>query len=206
MSDHSALVRGTPLVRSSGFDPGRTRPSAFWGMAMAITTEAMLFAGLLSSYFFLRAGADEWPLGGIREPELRLVVPFTVILLSSSIPVWYAERAIGRGDLAGLRFGLAAGFVLGAAFVGYTAYELSTAEFGVGTNAYASVFLVTIGLHALHVVVGLAGSIGVQAKAWTGRIDRDRHRTVGLWAMYWHFVDVVWVFVFTTLYLSPRWG
>ena len=121
MSNRALLVRSSPLSRSSGFDPGRSRPTAFWGMAMAIATESMLFAGLLSSYFFLRASADQWPLGDIPEPELRLVVPFTVILLSSSVPVWYAERSIGRGNLRGLRLGLAAAFVLGAMFIAYTA-------------------------------------------------------------------------------------
>ena len=206
MTDVAARLRRERVFRTSGFDPGRTRSSAFWGMVMAIATESMLFAGLLSSYFFLRAGADEWPLGGIPEPELRLVVPFTVVLLSSSVPVWYAERAIEHGNVTGLRVGLAAGWLLGAAFIAYTSYEFATSEFGVGANAYASVFHITIGLHAIHVLIGLAGSLGVQAKAWTGRIDGERHRTVRLWAMYWHFVDVVWVAVFTSLYLSPRWG
>lgn len=205
MTYEPGLVTSTTVRRTSGFDPGRTRSAAFWGMAMAITTEAMLFAGLLSSYFFLRATSDQWPQGGIALPDLRLAIPFTVVLLSSSIPVWYAERSIERGNVAGLRLGLAIAWVLGAAFVAYTAYEFSNSEFDIGENAYASIFDVTIGLHALHVIAGLAGSVGVQAKAWTGRIDGRRHRSVRLWAMYWHFVDAVWIAVFTSLYLSPRW-
>lgn len=194
------------LRRSDGFDPGRTRPAAFWGMVMAIITESMLFAGLLSSYFFLRATSPEWPLGGLPEPKLDWkIILFTIVLLSSSLPVWYGERSIGKGRLGGLRVGLAAGSVMGAAFLAFTVWELAHAEFPVSANAYASVFHITVGLHALHLLVGLAGGFGVQLKAWTGRIDGERHETVRLWAMYWHFVDVVWVFVFASLYLSPHW-
>lgn len=199
------LIEHVRVSRSSGYDPGRTRPLAFWGMVMAIATEAMLFAGLLSSYFFLRATSKTWPLGGLPKPELGVISWFTVILLGSSLPVWWAERGIRRGQLGQLRAGLAAAFVMGAVFLAFTAYEFANAEFPVSENAYASVFHITVGLHALHVLAGLTANLGVQAKAWTGRIDRERHDTVTLWALYWHFVDVVWVFVFTSLYLSPHW-
>ncbi|MGH9135501.1 MAG: cytochrome c oxidase subunit 3 [Acidimicrobiales bacterium] len=200
-----SLVEQVSLSRSSGFDPGRTRPLAFWGMATAITTEAMLFAGLLSSYFYLQATSEEWPLGGLPHPQLGVVSVFSAVLLGSSAPVWWAERAIARDDVAGLRAGLAVAWVMGAAFLTFTVYEWSTAEFSVSANAYASVFHSTVGLHALHLTVGLALGVGVQAKAWTGRLSAARHATVTLFAMYWHFVDAVWVAVFTSLYLSPRW-
>ena len=201
----AATVESRRLRRTDGFDPGRTRPAAFWGMTMTIVTESMLFAGLLSSYFFLRATSPEWPLGDLPIPELTLVVPFSVLLVGSSVPVVWGERAIRAGNLGHLRIGLALTFVMGAAFLAYTAYDFATAEFGVSANAYASVFHITIGLHALHVLVGLAGNVGVQAKAWTGRLDRDHHRTVTLWGLYWHFVDAVWVVVFLSLFISPRW-
>ncbi len=202
----AGMVDSAILERSSGFDPGRTRPAAFWGMVMAIVTESMLFAGLLSSYFYLRATSDEWPLGGLPEPELTKVGVFSVILIASSLPVIWAERSIGHGDLRRLRLGLALGFVMGAVFLAYTAWDFAHAEFGVSDNSYASVFHITIGLHALHVLAGLSASVAVQAKAWTGRIDAEHHETVRLWSMYWHFVDAVWVVVFTSLYLSPHWS
>ena len=116
--------------------------------------------------------------------------------------MWWAERGILRGDVRRLRIGLAAGFVMGAAFLAFTIYDVVEAEFGWTANAYASLFFTIIGLHAMHVAAGLAMSAGVQAKAATGRIDGDRHMTVRMFAMYWHFVDAVWVVVFTSLYLT----
>ncbi len=75
-------------------------------MATLIATESMVFVILLGAYFFLRASAPHWPLGGIKPPELRLSVPFSFVLWGSSIPIFYAEAAIRRGSQRGLRAGL----------------------------------------------------------------------------------------------------
>jgi heme/copper-type cytochrome/quinol oxidase subunit 3 len=183
---------------------GRRHPAAWWGMVMLIVTESMIFAGLISSDLFVRAASKHWPQAGIAPPELRTVSIFTVVLLGSSLPVWWGERGIERGDLRRLRIGLAIGFVMGAVFLGYTMWEFATSDFGWTDNAYASLHDTIVGLHAIHVAIGLAMSIGVQAKAWTGRIDARRHLTVRMFGMYWHFVDAVWVVVFSTLFLSVR--
>jgi heme/copper-type cytochrome/quinol oxidase subunit 3 len=171
-------------------------------MVLLITTESMIFAGLISANFYVRAESKVWPQGQLAKPQLGLIIIFSVILLGSSLPVWWAERGIGRGDLRRLRIGLALGFLMGAAFLAFTVHDVVESEFGWTANAYASLFFTIIGLHALHVAGGLAMSAGVQAKAATGRIDRDRHMTVRMFAMYWHFVDAVWVVVFSSLYLS----
>lgn len=193
----------TRIIASPRRDLGpRTFPPAVWGMAMLVVTESMIFAALLSAYFFTRAGSPAWPQGGIAPPELVKTSIFTVVLLSSSVPVWWAERGIKAGDVRQLRVGLAIGFVQGAAFLTYTGFDLATGGFGIRDNAYASLFHVIIGLHAIHVAIGLAMNAGVQAKARAGRIDAHRHVTVQISSIYWHFVDVVWVFVFSSLYLS----
>ncbi len=181
---------------------GRRYPAAWWGMVMLITTESMIFAGLISADLFVRASSKSWPQGGIARPELLEVSIFTVVLLASSIPVWWGERGIIRGDVRRLRLGLGIGFVMGAAFLVYTIVDFATADFGWTANAYASLHDTIIGLHAMHVAIGLAMSLGVQAKAWTGRVDEHRHVTVRMFAMYWHFVDAVWIVVFSTLFLS----
>jgi len=183
----------------------RSRPAAWWGMVMLIVTESMIFAALISSDVFIRASSAHWPPSGTPEPELGTIGVFSVVLLGSSVPVWWSERAIRRGRMAQVRSALGAAFLMGAGFLAYTIWELSHSEGGWTDSAYFSVFHTIVGLHAIHVALGLAMSVGVQAKAWSGRIDAERHMTLRMFAMYWHFVDAIWVVVFTTLYLSVVW-
>jgi cytochrome c oxidase subunit III len=184
----------------------RKRPIGWWGMFMAIATEATIFASLLASYFFIRAGSPEWPLGGIEEPKLDRISIFTVVLLASSIPLIVAERAISRGRVQLVRVLLALSFLMGLVFLGNQVLEYRELKFGIRDNAYGSLFYGITGLHGLHVAVGLLISLVVQAKAAVGRITEERHETLRVFSMYWHFVDVVWIFVFTSLYLSPHFG
>jgi heme/copper-type cytochrome/quinol oxidase subunit 3 len=182
----------------------RVRGTAWWGMMSLIATEAMIFAGLLGSYFFTRAAAKEWPLGGIEEPELPRIILFTFVLLGSSVPIFWAEAAIRRGDVRRLRIGLFLSFLLGFAFLVNLGFEYDELTFGARDNAYGSLFYGITGLHGLHVAVGLLMNLVVQLKARLGRVSRERHVTVTVFGMYWHFVDVVWIFVFSSLYLSPH--
>jgi len=84
----------------------------------------------------------------------------------------------------------------------YTLLDFEALRFGWGDHAYGSIYYTIIGLHALHVLVGLLFSLVVQLKVSIGRIDRDRHVTLDVFSLYWHFVDVVWIFVFSSLFLS----
>jgi cytochrome c oxidase subunit I+III len=130
---------------------------------------------------------------------------FTVVLLASSVPLFWGEAAIRRGQVGRLRIALAASWLLGAAFVVNQVLEFRDLPFTATENAYASLFVVITGLHGVHLVVGLAMSLVVQLKAATGWFGERRHETVTLFSMYWHFVDVVWIFVFSALYLSAHW-
>ena len=177
---------------------------AWWGMAVLIMTEAMIFATLLSSYVYVRAASKEWPLGDIEPPELKIIWLFTAILLGSSGPMFFAEHGIRKGNQTRLRVGLALVTVMGVTFFGYLIYEYRELEFGIRDNAYASLFYTIIGLHGAHVAGGLLMIGMLQVKAWMGRFSAERHETVAVIGMYWHFVDVVWVFVFSTLYLSAN--
>jgi cytochrome c oxidase subunit III len=185
-------------------------PRAFgwWGMVGLIGTEAMLFALLIACYFYLRfRNGATWPPNGIPDPKLEVPLIMTAILWSSSIPVHRADRAIREGDVSRLKRGLAAGFALGATFLIITfAVEWPDThdEFGPTTNAYGSLFFTITGFHAAHVLVGLLISTWVQARAWQGAFDASRHLSVQNFAMYWHFVDIVWAFVLATIYLSPQ--
>jgi heme/copper-type cytochrome/quinol oxidase subunit 3 len=189
-----------PAPRTQGY------PTAWWGMVVLITTEAMVFLALLSAYFFVRAGAPVWPPPGITAPELHRTIVFTVVLLGSSIPVFWMEHALHRGHVRQVAISLAIAFLMGAAFLGNTIFDFRNMEFGIEENAYASLFWVIIGLHGIHVAIGLLMSATVQVKVWTGRITPEHHVTPEVFALYWHFVDGVWIFVFSSLILSPHIG
>ena len=183
---------------------GEGRPTPWWGMVGLIMTESTIFAGLIASYFFLRASSKEWPLGGLEKPEVTQTLIFSLVLWGSSIPMFVAEQGIRKGNQRRLRFGLMASFLMGAVFLLHTADDFEKLHFGWRTNAYGSIFYVTVGLHALHVLIGLLMSAVVQIKAWLGKFSPERHTTVEVYALYWHFVDAVWLFVFPTFILSPH--
>jgi heme/copper-type cytochrome/quinol oxidase subunit 3 len=201
MSD-AVIVVEAPVTVAPARTPGR--PVAWWGMVVTIMTEAMIFAALISSYFFLRAASKQWPLGGIELPELRDTTIFSIVLWGSSVPMLWAERGIRRGRVGALRAGLLLSFLMGAAFIVHTADDFHKLHFGWRDNAYGSIFYATVGLHAAHVVIGLLMSLVVQLKAWQGRFSAERHLTVEVYALYWHFVDAVWLFVFPAFILSPH--
>jgi heme/copper-type cytochrome/quinol oxidase subunit 3 len=190
---------------------GRTvsgpRSFAWWGMVWLIMTESALFAMLIFSYFFLRFRQPAWPPEGITPPDLTLPLIMTVILWSSSLPVHLAERGIVRDSQRWLRGGLLAGFILGATFLSlqvFVEYPSTLTEFTPQSNVYGSLFFVITGFHGFHVIVGLLFSLWVQTRAWAGSFSADRHVTVQNFTLYWHFVDIVWLFVLLTVYISPH--
>jgi heme/copper-type cytochrome/quinol oxidase subunit 3 len=191
--------------------PHRTHGSrafGWWGMVLLVATEAMLFAGLIASYFYLRfQNGTVWPPGGIDKPTLELPLIMCAILWSSSIPVHIAENGIKNGNQGRLRWGLLGGFVLGLIFLFLTVgieWPEVLHEVTPTTNVYGSLFFTITGFHASHVAVGLIFSIWTQIRAWKGAFSKDRHLTVQNFALYWHFVDAVWVAVFLTIYISPN--
>ena len=174
---------------------------------MLIFTEATLFGILLYSYFFLRFhGGHVWPPHGIEKPDLFLVSIMTPILLLSSGPMHWADTGIRQGKVWRLRLGLLLTFVMGATFLGLQAVEyreILTAEFTARTNVYGSLFFTITGFHGIHVAVGLLMNLWIQWYARRGRFTAGRHVPVQNVALYWHFVDGVWVFILFSLYLSP---
>jgi heme/copper-type cytochrome/quinol oxidase subunit 3 len=192
----TAQARPIPVV-SAEREPGS------WGMITLIATESALFAYLLFSYFYTASMArGGWPPGG--PPELTLTLPNTFVLLASSATMWWAESGIKEGNARRLSLGLFVTLLLGTAFLAVQGVEYSRTPFTPRTDAHGSLFYVITGFHGAHVLVGLL-MIGVAlARALRGHFRRDRHLAVTTTAWYWHFVDLVWLAVFTSLYLSPR--
>ena len=182
----------------------------WWGMVLLITTEAMLFVSLFGAYFYLRfTNGPVWPPGGIEKPDLFLPLVMSVILWSSSVPVHLADAGVRKGNQTRLRFGLLAGFLLGAAFLVImlaVEWPEKVAEFLPTDNSYGAIFYTLTGLHGTHVLIGLLMSAYIQVRAWKGDFDELRHVAIQNFALYWHFVDAMWVLILATVYLSPHFG
>jgi heme/copper-type cytochrome/quinol oxidase subunit 3 len=172
-------------------------------MVILILNEAVIFASLLASYFYLRFNSVLWPPQGVKLPELTLSSINTIILLSSSFVMQWAVNSIRQGDVGRLRIGLAVAFVMGAIFLGIQIYEYTQLEFMPQDHAYGSLFWGITGLHATHVLMGLLMNAYVQVRAAYGHFGSDRFQGVENVTLYWHFVDVVWIFIFSALFLSP---
>jgi heme/copper-type cytochrome/quinol oxidase subunit 3 len=180
-----------------------THAPAWWGMLSLIATEATLFVILIFSYFYLRWAAPAWPPAGTPRPNFTLIIPATVLLLGSSYPVVCAEQGIRRGDQRRLRLGLLVAACMAATFVGLELWEWTHLGFGPQSSQYASIFFTITGLHLAHVTIALLLSTYVQLRAWRRHFDAEHFLAVENVGLYWHFVDIVWIFVVTTVYISP---
>lgn len=188
--------------------PTSTAEVGYWGMALFVATEATMFAMLIGSYLFLGTANPGWPPAGIERPKLILPPIMTAVLLVSSATMNWAEQGIKRGDRRQLRIGLAVTIALGFVFLAIQGFEYADklAKTKPWDHAYAASFYTITSFHALHVVTGLLllGYALLGALVRGGHFDARHHLAVKNVGLYWHFVDAVWLVIFTTLYLSPR--
>jgi cytochrome c oxidase subunit 3 len=183
-----------------------TRPNMVSvGTIVWLSSELMFFAGLFAMYFTIRSatGADNWP------PEhVELNVPyaavFTTILILSSFTCQWGVFKAEEGDVYKMRLWYVITFLMGLAFVLGQANEYRI-QYGEGqtihTDGYGSVFYLTTGFHGLHVIGGLVAFIFVLIRSTVGTYTPEKATSAIVVSYYWHFVDVVWVGLFATIYL-----
>ncbi|MEK7861871.1 MAG: cytochrome c oxidase subunit 3 [Chloroflexota bacterium] len=166
------------------------------GMLLFIVTEVMLFAALFAAYFYLRGASAAWPPSpAAHRPELGLVTANTAILVTSSITLQLAHQ----GGRAWRRW-LGATIALGAAFLAIQAYEFSGNTFSIADGVFGSTFYALTGFHGMHVAIGLL-LLGVMLRRAQRGYVRPASASFAAASYYWHFVDVVWLFLFTTVYV-----
>ncbi len=176
-----------------------------FGIWLFLASEVMLFGALFSSYVLLRVGAEVWPRG---ETILNVWMAFinTVILISSSVTMVLAWAALKENNLKKGRLLLMATFFLASGFLVVKYFEY-TEKFAHGlspaTNTFLAIYFTLTGLHGLHVIGGMivmAYLFGPGAKMWHVTPVRYTNR-IEITGLYWHFVDLVWIFLFPVLYL-----
>jgi cytochrome c oxidase subunit 3 len=184
-----------PANRSSRVDP------AFLGMLLFIISEVMVFGAFFTAYFFIRVvQGNEWPAEGTELP-VGIAGVNTLILLSSSLTMHWAQTSIKNGNRWGLKAGMVTTFLLGATFLTVQINEYVHVGFAPHDHAQGSVFYGLTGLHGAHVFVGLTLLAMVTVRSFRGHFSREHHHGVEVPGIYWHFVDVMWVIVYTTVYV-----
>ena len=199
-----------------------------YGMLLFIASEVMFFVGWFWAFFdfalfpapveivdgvasnlFQTEGA---PAGQFPAAGVAVLDPFdlpllnTLILLCSGTTVTWAHHSLIHGDREGLKKGLWLTIILGALFTAVQVYEYSHAPFGFGGHTYSSAFYMATGFHGFHVLVGTIFLIVCLVRAYKGHFTPRQHFGFEAAAWYWHFVDVVWLFLFVAVYIWGGWG
>jgi cytochrome c oxidase subunit 3 len=191
---------GSPSFVTATAAARRQPPSVLIvGAVVWISSELLFFGTLFGAYFTLRSQSDgPWPPEGAH-PSRALAALSTALLVSSSATVQLAARAAAERRAREMRRWLLATFGLGAAFLAILIHEWTTLEFSARDHAYGTIFFTLTGFHGLHVLGGLTALLVI---AWRSTVRAVRHDAVEVMSLYWHFVDVVWLALFATVYLA----
>jgi cytochrome c oxidase subunit 3 len=172
------------------------------GMLLFIISEIMIFAAFFTAYFFIRVVVTDakWPGPGFHIP-VDIAAVNTGILLSSSLTIHWALTSTKNGNRFGLKAGMVSTFCLGATFLSIQINEYFHLGIAPSDSAQASIFYGLTGLHGCHVFIGLCLLMFVTIRSFKGHYSPEQHRGVEVPGIYWHFVDIMWIFVFSSLYL-----
>jgi cytochrome c oxidase subunit III len=173
----------------------------FLGMLLFIISEVMLFGAFFTAYFFIRVvGEVDWPAQGEHLP-VAIAGVNTAILLSSSFTMHWTLEGVRNENRNALKMGILTTFLLGLTFLTIQVNEYIHIGFSPADNAQGTIFYCLTGLHGAHVFIGLTLLAMVTVRAFRGHYSAKEHRGVEVPGIYWHFVDIMWIFVFSTLYV-----
>jgi cytochrome c oxidase subunit 3 len=171
------------------------------GMFLFIASEIMLFGSFFTAYFFVRvANGTPWPTPPLHLPVFVALIT-TCIHVTSSFTIHWATQSIKRGNRAGLQAGLVLTFLMGLTFLLTQMIEYARVGFAPHDGAFGTIFYCLTGLHGAHVFVGLSILFFMTVRAFRGHFSAESHHGVEIGGIYWHFVDVMWIVVYATVYL-----
>lgn len=209
LSAHPSAVAPHQGVAETHGQARRGISNPILGMILFIASEVMFFAGLFAAYFNVRLTAAHWP-PLVNEAEFEpffigeeLLLPgvLTAILVTSSVTMQLASRAIRRGDRRAFLRNTGVTLVLGVIFLVGQVYDYLHLGFGITDTAFGSTFYTLTGFHGAHVLGGVVMLSVVFYRGLAGQFSARHHDAVEATSLYWHFVDVVWLALFATLYL-----
>jgi cytochrome c oxidase subunit III len=191
-----AEAHGPPLAhKSSRVD------APILGIFLFIASEVMLFGAFFTAYFFVRVVAGTpWPTPPFHLPVFVAGIN-TLILVTSSFTMHWALQSIKRDNHAGLQAGLLLTFLMGLTFLLTQVLEYSRIGFAPKDGAFGTIFYCLTGLHGAHVAVGLLLLLAATVRAFRGHYSSSAHHGVEIPGIYWHFVDVMWIVVYSTVYI-----
>jgi cytochrome c oxidase subunit III len=180
--------------------------TALMGMLLFIASEVMFFAALFGAYFNVKATAAVWPPEGTQFINpFWLPILVTTILVSSSFTMQWGVWRIRKGDRTGMNRAIAVTIVLGVIFLCLQVYDyitlVSAENFGINSGVYGTLFFTMTGFHGAHVLGGVIGMSVILSRGVQGQFSARHHVAVEAVSAYWHFVDIVWVALFSTIYL-----
>jgi cytochrome c oxidase subunit 3 len=171
------------------------------GMLLFIISEVMIFGAFFTAYFFIRVvNHNPWPAPGTTLPEAVAGVN-TAILLSSSLTIHWALTSVKQDNRFGLKAGMVTTFLLGFTFLFVQINEYVHIGFNGAYAAQSTVFYSLTGLHGAHVFIGLCLLLMVTIRSFRGHYSAESHRGMEVPGIYWHFVDIMWIVVYTTVYV-----
>jgi cytochrome c oxidase subunit 3 len=182
------------------------------GFILFAASEVMFFGGLFAAYFIARADSPQWPPEELLTPaqvasgvklELEIVLPLiaTIVLVSSSFVIQFAVMSIARGNRTGLIWGLFVSITLGLIFLAMQMYDYSQLPFRADDTIFGTTFFTLTGFHGAHVAGGVIFMGVILMRSLAGQFSAQHHEAVEACSFYWHFVDVVWIALFATLYI-----
>jgi cytochrome c oxidase subunit 3 len=180
------------------------------GFILFLASEVMFFGGLFAAYFIARADSPTWPpalpadkLAAGVELKVEFALPFiaTCLLVLSSVTIQFGVWAIQKGDRSALIRWLFISIVLGAVFLTMQMYDYSQLPFRADDTVYGTTFFTLTGFHGAHVAGGIIFMTVIMVRSMAGQFSASRHEAVEACSFYWHFVDIVWIALFTTLYI-----
>jgi heme/copper-type cytochrome/quinol oxidase subunit 3 len=175
-------------------------------MWLFLGSECLLFGGLISTYLLYKNRIAEGAIGPDEVFDIEFTSVSSFVLLLSSLTMVLALSAIQRGDERNNRVWLLTTAMLGAVFIGGQVYEFTAfynEGLGYTTNIFGSAFYTLTGFHGVHVSLGIVMLMALFIRSMRGRLHQEQAETVEIVGLYWHFVDVVWILIFTIVYLIP---
>jgi cytochrome c oxidase subunit I+III len=174
------------------------------GLWVFIMSEILIFGSLITAYLYVRISSPTWPVASDTHNVILGMVN-TIILLTSSLAIILALYSVRTGNQSGLKIGLASTIGLGVAFLviklGFEWPELIQSGFAINSGLPGSTYYLLTGVHAMHVAAGLFAVGYLLFRAWSGGFTINKHSGVENVGLYWHFVDIVWMFLFPLFYL-----